>query len=93
MGVLVMNAPERKVFYYSRIMVILPGVLLFALGALSIAEFAHELLRLSPSGRQPSNWLYVWLILGVPGAFGGLWRISTASDRRSVLVVDSEGVF
>ncbi len=94
MGVLVMNTPERKGFYYSWAWAVLVGGLLFAMGAAFIAIFAHELLRLSPSGRQPPDWFYVWLILGVPCAFGGLLYISrTISDRRPVLVLDSEGVF
>ncbi len=94
MGGLEMNTPERKVFFYSRAWAILVGGLLFAMGATSIAIFAHELLRLSPSGRQPPNWIYVWLIVGVPSTFGGLlYILRTISDRRPVLVVDSEGVF
>jgi len=71
------------------------------MGAVMAATFADDLLRLSPFSRELRNWssyekvmLYGMVILGVAGMFGGLWYISRAiSNRRPVLVVDSEGVF
>ena len=94
MGVLVMNAPERKEFFYSRAWAILMGGLLFLTGAAFLALLGGDLLRHGRFGWTPSNWwLYGLLILSIAIMIGGLLVMSNASDRRPVLVLDSEGLF
>ena len=89
-----MNTPERKEFFYSRAWAILMGGLLFLTGAAFLALSGADLLRHGRFGWDLSNWwLYGLLILSIVIMTGGLMVMSNVSDRRPVLVLDSEGVF